>query len=180
MKASVLGSGCIDPRILDLGTSWSWVVSFTPRPLYHQRKSPPYPLDKRLGGPQKRSGQRLLLLLLLLFYHPIHLRELHSLPPLTRYYVLVWMQLCSRHFQCNLARRATLQIFLTNGDFLLPCHTVATWTIVPQTWRKLFVQRISYVIAGVLPVYPSHGVNAFVSCNKINAINWNWLICPSF
>jgi hypothetical protein len=30
----VLGSGCVDPRFLVLGTSWMWVVSFTPRPLY--------------------------------------------------------------------------------------------------------------------------------------------------
>jgi hypothetical protein len=28
------------------------VVSFTPRPLYPQGKSPWYPLDRRLGGPQ--------------------------------------------------------------------------------------------------------------------------------
>jgi hypothetical protein len=27
------------------------VVSFTPRPLYFQGKSPWYPLDRRLGGP---------------------------------------------------------------------------------------------------------------------------------
>jgi hypothetical protein len=38
--------------ILDLGTKWRWVVSFTPRPLYSLGKSPRYPLDKRLGGPQ--------------------------------------------------------------------------------------------------------------------------------
>jgi hypothetical protein len=29
-----VGNGCIDPHFLDLGTSWRWVVSFTPRPLY--------------------------------------------------------------------------------------------------------------------------------------------------
>jgi hypothetical protein len=33
------------------------VVSFTPRPLYHQGKRPWYPLDRRLGGPQSRSGR---------------------------------------------------------------------------------------------------------------------------
>jgi hypothetical protein len=38
--------------ILDLGTSWTRVVSFTPRPLYPLGKSPCYPLDRRLGGPQ--------------------------------------------------------------------------------------------------------------------------------
>jgi hypothetical protein len=52
----VLGSGDISPRILDLGTRWRWVVSFTPRPLYSQGKSPWYTLDRRLGGPQSRSG----------------------------------------------------------------------------------------------------------------------------
>jgi hypothetical protein len=54
----VWGSGCIDPHFLDLGASWRWVVSFTPRPLYPRRKSPRYPLDRRLGGPQSRSGRR--------------------------------------------------------------------------------------------------------------------------
>jgi hypothetical protein len=34
------GSGDIAPRILDVGTRWRWIVSFTPRPLYPQRKNP--------------------------------------------------------------------------------------------------------------------------------------------
>jgi hypothetical protein len=55
MKA--YGSGCTDPRFLDLGTSWRWVVNFTPRPLYPRGKRPGYPLDRRLGGPQSRSGR---------------------------------------------------------------------------------------------------------------------------
>jgi hypothetical protein len=33
------------------------VDSFTPRPLYPQGKSPWYPLDRRLGGHQRRSGR---------------------------------------------------------------------------------------------------------------------------
>jgi hypothetical protein len=32
------------------------VVSFTPLPLYSQGEDPWYPLDRRLGGPQSRSG----------------------------------------------------------------------------------------------------------------------------
>jgi hypothetical protein len=51
------GSGSIAPHIPDLGTRWKWVVSFTTRPLYPQGKSPRYPLDRRLGGPQSRSGR---------------------------------------------------------------------------------------------------------------------------
>jgi hypothetical protein len=51
------GSGGIAPRILDLGPRWSLVVSFTPRTLYPHGKSPWYPLDRRLGGPQSRSGR---------------------------------------------------------------------------------------------------------------------------
>jgi hypothetical protein len=34
------------------------VVSFTPRPLYLGGKSLRYSLDRRLGGPQSRSGRR--------------------------------------------------------------------------------------------------------------------------
>jgi hypothetical protein len=46
----VWSGGCIDLRFLDLATSWRWVVSFTPLPLYTR-----YPLDKRFGGPQSHS-----------------------------------------------------------------------------------------------------------------------------
>jgi hypothetical protein len=35
-------------RVLDLSTRWRRVVSFTPRALYPQGKSPWYPLDRRL------------------------------------------------------------------------------------------------------------------------------------
>jgi hypothetical protein len=54
----VWGSGCTDPRFLDLGTSCRWVVTVTPQPLYPRGKCPRYLLDRRLGGPQSRSGQR--------------------------------------------------------------------------------------------------------------------------
>jgi hypothetical protein len=46
------GSGYMDPHFLSLGTSWRWVVSFTPWPLH-----PRYPLCRRLDGPQSRYGQ---------------------------------------------------------------------------------------------------------------------------
>jgi hypothetical protein len=51
------GSEGIAPLILDLGIRWRWVVSFMPRPLYPQGKSPWYPLDRRLDGTQSRSGR---------------------------------------------------------------------------------------------------------------------------
>jgi hypothetical protein len=35
-----MGSGCIDPHFLDLGTSWRWVVSSTPLPLYPRERVP--------------------------------------------------------------------------------------------------------------------------------------------
>jgi hypothetical protein len=52
------GSGCIDPCLLDLGTSWSWVVSFSTRLLYPRGKSPRHPSDKKPGEPHSRSGRR--------------------------------------------------------------------------------------------------------------------------
>jgi hypothetical protein len=42
---------------LDLGTSCRWVVSFSLQPLYSRGKKPRYRLDRRLGGPQSRSGR---------------------------------------------------------------------------------------------------------------------------
>jgi hypothetical protein len=50
------GRGGIAPRILDLGTRGRRVISFTHQPLYPQGESTWYPLDRRLGGPQSRSG----------------------------------------------------------------------------------------------------------------------------
>jgi hypothetical protein len=51
----VWGSGCVDPHFLDLGSSWRWVVSFTPRPLHRRGRTSRFSLDRRLGGPQNRS-----------------------------------------------------------------------------------------------------------------------------
>jgi hypothetical protein len=42
------GSRGISP-LIDLGTTWRGVVSFTPRLLYPQGRSPSYPLDRRLA-----------------------------------------------------------------------------------------------------------------------------------
>jgi hypothetical protein len=53
----VLGSGGIAPCILDLGTRWRWVVSFTTQSLYSQGKGPWCPLDRSLSGPQSQSGR---------------------------------------------------------------------------------------------------------------------------
>jgi hypothetical protein len=47
-----LRSGVLASCILNLGTRWRWVVSFTLWPLY-----PRYPLDWRLCGLQSRSGR---------------------------------------------------------------------------------------------------------------------------
>jgi len=52
-----IGTWVIPPRLLELSARWRWVDSFKPRPLHFQRKSPSYPLDRRLGGPQDRSGR---------------------------------------------------------------------------------------------------------------------------
>jgi len=50
------GRGGIASCILDPSTRWRQVVSITPWSLYHQGKSTWYPLHRRLGGYQRRSG----------------------------------------------------------------------------------------------------------------------------
>jgi len=49
------GSGGIASRISNLSARWRRVVSFKPRPLYPQGKSPWYTFYRRLDGPQSRS-----------------------------------------------------------------------------------------------------------------------------
>jgi hypothetical protein len=51
----VWGSGSIAPPFLT--AALHGVVSFTHLPLYRRGKSPRYPFDRRLGGPQSRSGR---------------------------------------------------------------------------------------------------------------------------
>jgi hypothetical protein len=51
-----MGEWYIDSQFLDLGTSWRWVVSFTPLPLYSYGKSPRYLLVRKLGRSQGQSG----------------------------------------------------------------------------------------------------------------------------
>jgi hypothetical protein len=46
-----MGEWRYSSTILDLGTRWRWVVCFTPLPVYLR-----YPLERRQGGPQSRSG----------------------------------------------------------------------------------------------------------------------------
>jgi hypothetical protein len=57
MKAN-WGSGDTAPRIFKVGSRWRRMGSFTHRPLYPPGKRPRYPLDRRLCGPQRRSGRR--------------------------------------------------------------------------------------------------------------------------
>jgi hypothetical protein len=35
---TVVPNGCIDPRFLDFGNGWRWLVNFTPRPLYVEER----------------------------------------------------------------------------------------------------------------------------------------------
>jgi hypothetical protein len=50
-----MGEWRYSSNILDLGTRWRCVVSFTPRSLYPRLKRPHYKLDMRLGLPQIQS-----------------------------------------------------------------------------------------------------------------------------
>jgi len=46
------GSVCIAPSILNLGTRWSWMVSFTPRPFYPWETAPTIKWIEGCVGPK--------------------------------------------------------------------------------------------------------------------------------
>jgi len=49
-------NGVIAPHILNLGTGWRPVISFTSQSLYRRGNSPQYPKEMGLGGPQNQFG----------------------------------------------------------------------------------------------------------------------------
>jgi hypothetical protein len=52
-----MGEWKYSSTFFDLDIRWRGVGSFTTGKLYPRRKSPQYPLDRRLGGPQSRPGR---------------------------------------------------------------------------------------------------------------------------
>jgi hypothetical protein len=52
-----MGEWRYSSTIADLSTRWRWVASLTARLLYPWGNRFRYPLDRRLGGPQSRSGR---------------------------------------------------------------------------------------------------------------------------
>jgi hypothetical protein len=54
---AVWGKEGLAPSILTSALHGGERSRFTPRPLYPRRNSPPYLLNKRLGGPHRRSGR---------------------------------------------------------------------------------------------------------------------------
>jgi hypothetical protein len=51
-----MGEWRCSSTILDLGTRWRWVVSFTPWPFYPPRKEPLISIGQEAGWTQKQSG----------------------------------------------------------------------------------------------------------------------------
>jgi hypothetical protein len=47
-----MGEWSYSSTILDLGSRWRWVVSFTPRPIYLRGNSFQYSLNRRILGPR--------------------------------------------------------------------------------------------------------------------------------
>jgi hypothetical protein len=81
-------SGGISPRILNLGNGLRQVVAFALRPLYPREKEPPYPLGRRLGGPQFRSGRGGVLKKAHSIFFPSAMRDLAIWPFQTRSYII--------------------------------------------------------------------------------------------
>jgi hypothetical protein len=85
------------------------VVSFTLRPLYSQGKSPWYPLDRRLGGPQSRSGRG---------------EEKNSQPRRTQYFVINYY--CYHHHR----RRRRLSRIRPHGLLLFRIYFSETYEFI--------------------------------------------------
>jgi hypothetical protein len=119
-----MGEWRYSSTILCLSSRWRWVISFTPQPLYPRGESSRYPLDRRLGRPQSRSGRRG--------------EEKHfALPGIVRSLkerrwnlnFLTWMSFFSVKFQllCTVGETRQVCSFVPQG-------TVSVETVVPYSW----------------------------------------------
>jgi hypothetical protein len=104
----VLGSGGIYPRVSALDTIWRWVVSFTPRPLYPQVNSPWYPLDRKPGGPQSRSGRG---------GEEKNFQTLPGLePPIIHHWATPLFIMCTNNFICGAWRHFIAPLFNVRNE----------------------------------------------------------------
>jgi hypothetical protein len=153
------------PSFFDLGTRWKWVVSFTPQPLYPQGKSPLYPLDRRLSGPQSRSGHVVITTMIWVFSDKISVFvictvntvlegcSLCVLSPLT-YSINRFPQ-----YMASLDNKSShlLCIVFTISDSFC-CHIDTIWRLCVQKYcniihvyaNRIHKQRLAYFVHGIV------------------------------
>jgi hypothetical protein len=164
--------GRIDPQLLDLGTRWRWVVSFTSLSLYPQGKNPQSPLDRRLDGPQSRSGR---------FgenFWPY--RDSNSDPS-------VLQPLASRY--SNYAITANVSIFILNSNKFRDVWYIHRMIWIPQnsqltTWcaeaaclhqvvLKYTTSRTDILLDGIRR-YKQAPYHMYLQQSHSTEIKWNW------
>jgi hypothetical protein len=130
--------------ILDLGTIWRWMVSFTPRPLYPRRKSPWYSLNRRVGVPRIRSGRCGVEenLMPLLVIHPSSLYQLSCPGSVKKVYLIYIVFLCD--VPCDLIAEYWL---FGRGRWLHP---------LPQGGGNIFLRNVPTHLSECTVHNPQH------------------------
>jgi hypothetical protein len=125
-------SGCIDASLLDLGSGWRWMISFTHRPLYRRRKS-----SRRLGGPHMEKWK---------FLTPPGL-ELLPLGRSARRQPLYWQRYSGIQYK-KFTPTATLVLFKRFSfealPFLFPCQCYFDVWCVCWRWSLLFSDGVCF------------------------------------
>jgi hypothetical protein len=110
----------IGPRISDLGTSWRWVDSFTPRQYYHR-----YSLNRTMGGPQNPFGK---------------------FTPLSglKFQTLSRPAVPSRYTDWAIPDSSCL-VQLLYYNMWKVCHNIVTRRLVHATNRRVLVRMIGFI-----------------------------------
>ena len=152
----VWGSRSASPLIINLGTSWRWVVNYTHRLLYHRDKVSRYPLNRMLDVAQVRAGrfgEEINILLLPIIGRPTS--SLVSVPTELSRLPLPWNAAARLGLKRQHVLRSGVLAAVAAGTWNRPYVTLGTVLLNPSRENPIG-RALAYMHIGFVSPYHAH------------------------
>jgi hypothetical protein len=153
-----MGSGCIAPNFLDLGTSWRWVFSFMPQSLYPRERTPSTHCIGGSVGPraglndmEKRKFLTLPGLELRPLDRPVRSQSLYRLRHPGSHSLDKGIIKCQKHlYRLSLARSRSQWQRSLRDELSSLARTLGSWVRIPlEAWMSVLWTFILCVGSGL-------------------------------